>query len=212
MGANMKRTTVILCALALLGIACYAWARSTVVSVVQGAAAGCTFPGVTQSKTTADDYDRFGNGAYIWIATQFTTSQEYTTQVKVQYGVLRVGTPDAGVITAYIAADNGSDYPANFIDNPELFVAANATVDGSTVGTSEDYTTMTFIFNLSSPLSTSTKYWLVLKCPAYVAGDNSNCWNWKETTESGFMRNSQNGATWQALAAKPGDYKVYACN
>jgi hypothetical protein len=39
MGANMKRTTITICALALLGIACYAWARSTVVSVVQGAAA-----------------------------------------------------------------------------------------------------------------------------------------------------------------------------
>jgi hypothetical protein len=35
----MKRMTVILCVLALLWIACYAWARSTVVSVVQGAAA-----------------------------------------------------------------------------------------------------------------------------------------------------------------------------
>jgi hypothetical protein len=42
MGANMKRTTIILCALALLGIACYAWARSTVVAVVQGAAAAAS--------------------------------------------------------------------------------------------------------------------------------------------------------------------------
>jgi hypothetical protein len=46
MGANMKRTTIILCVLALLGVACYAWARTMVVGVVQGAAAAVSYPDI----------------------------------------------------------------------------------------------------------------------------------------------------------------------
>jgi hypothetical protein len=59
----MKRLTVILCVLSLLGIACYAWARSTVVSVVQGAAAvGVTYSDIVfwlgfEANDTTGDYN-----------------------------------------------------------------------------------------------------------------------------------------------------------
>jgi hypothetical protein len=206
----MKRTTIILCVLALLGIACYAWARSTVVSVVQGAAApaGCAYPSVTQGEYSNEDYDRFTT-ANTYLGSKITTAQEYTTKVKIEVGIWRQGSPPAGDFTAYIYADNGSGTYPN--DGTGRIQADAVVASSEVVGTA--YTAPTyipFIFTLASPLTTGTVYWIVVQMAGYT--DTSNCYYITEDNTAGYVRNSEAGGTWGAVATKTMAHKIYACN
>jgi hypothetical protein len=93
MGANMKRTTIILCSLALLGIACYAWAKTVNVVVVQGAAAATknitadfwmTFE--SNADCTATELDKSdGVAGANWDATLDTESKLTCTSTSADY-------------------------------------------------------------------------------------------------------------------------------
>ena len=181
-------------------------------NVEVAAAGGCTYPSVTQSRTTADNSDRMGSASgTVWASTPFTTAQEYSTKIKVQVGLKKVGTPPAGVITAFLSLTSGSP---NYYPLDENRIQADATIDGSAIGTSEDYTTCTFIFTLANPLPTATIYALFLQGPGYT--DTNNCWNWMETNgASTYLAISPTGisGTWgNVTTSAAGDYKVYSCN
>jgi hypothetical protein len=81
----MKRATVILCALALLGIACYAWARSTVVSVVQGAAAASCSESSNEVNSARDTVQANSNSMNADIAYVFAVTADCTGGLKTAY-------------------------------------------------------------------------------------------------------------------------------